>query len=111
MKSIITQVVSLVIAIWIVAIAILSVQNATPVALKFFTFQSIQLPAGVILAFAAAVGAISGAAIAPLALSSANPLSDNYESDNEPEEYIKEQPKVNTNVGANDWTERGSKDW
>ncbi|MDA0672767.1 MAG: hypothetical protein O3C67_03555 [Cyanobacteria bacterium] len=41
-------------ALWIVAIAILSVQNATPVALRFLWFQSVELPLGVILSFCAA---------------------------------------------------------
>ncbi|MDX2098046.1 MAG: hypothetical protein SFW36_09750 [Leptolyngbyaceae cyanobacterium bins.59] len=47
---------------WIVAIAILSVQNATLVSLKFFTLQSIQIPVGVVLSFSIGVG-ILGAAI------------------------------------------------
>jgi len=41
-------------AIWIVAIAILSVQNATPVAIKFLGLQSVELPVGVVLSFLAA---------------------------------------------------------
>ncbi len=41
-------------AIWIVAIAILSVQNATPVAVKFLGIQSVELPFGVVLSFFAA---------------------------------------------------------
>jgi uncharacterized integral membrane protein len=41
-------------AIWIVAIAILSVQNATPVAIKFLGLQSVDLPVGVVLSFFAA---------------------------------------------------------
>jgi uncharacterized integral membrane protein len=48
-------------AIWIIAIAILSVQNATLVSLKFLGLQSIQLPVGLILAASVGVGAIGGA--------------------------------------------------
>jgi hypothetical protein len=38
-------------ALWIAAIAILSVQNATPVALQFLWFESVELPVGVVLSF------------------------------------------------------------
>jgi uncharacterized integral membrane protein len=41
-------------ALWIAAIAILSVQNATPVALQFLWFESVELPVGVVLSFCAA---------------------------------------------------------
>ncbi len=54
---------SLVLAICAVAIAILSVQNATPVSLSFLAFQSIQLPVGVVLGFSFAVGTIGVALI------------------------------------------------
>uniref|UniRef100_B8HNK8 Lipopolysaccharide assembly protein A domain-containing protein n=1 Tax=Cyanothece sp. (strain PCC 7425 / ATCC 29141) TaxID=395961 RepID=B8HNK8_CYAP4 len=37
------------------AIAIFSVQNATPVALKFLLFESIQMPLGVLLALIASL--------------------------------------------------------
>ncbi|OLP20331.1 hypothetical protein BST81_00925 [Leptolyngbya sp. 'hensonii'] len=48
---------------WIATIAILSVQNATPVTLRFFSLQSVQLPAGLVLAFSTGIGAISMAAL------------------------------------------------
>ncbi|MEH2179877.1 LapA family protein [Nostoc sp.] len=57
---------SLVVAVWVIAIAIISVQNATPVSLKFLTFQSIQIPMGLVLAFSAVVGLISMALLQPL---------------------------------------------
>jgi uncharacterized integral membrane protein len=41
-------------ATWVVAIAILAVQNATPVAIKFLGLQSVELPFGVVLSFFAA---------------------------------------------------------
>jgi uncharacterized integral membrane protein len=56
---------SLILAGWVSAIAILSIQNITPVSLKFLTFETIELPVGIVLAFSVGVGAISGA-IAPL---------------------------------------------
>lgn len=43
-------------AVWVVAIAIIAVQNATPVSLQFLNFRSIEMPFGVVLAFCAAGG-------------------------------------------------------
>ena len=54
---------SSILAAWAVAIAILSVQNATPVSLNFLTFQSIQLPVGIALGFSFAVGIVGVALI------------------------------------------------
>jgi uncharacterized membrane protein YciS (DUF1049 family) len=56
----------LIIAVWVVAIALISVQNATPVSLKFLVFQSIQISFGLMLAFAVAVGLLSVAILQPL---------------------------------------------
>ncbi|MBH8576889.1 LapA family protein [Nostocaceae cyanobacterium CENA369] len=66
MKTLAPFFASLVVAIWVVAIAIISVQNATPVSLKFLTFQSVQIPAGLVLAFCAGIGLISMALLQPL---------------------------------------------
>lgn len=46
----------LICAVWVVAIAILSVQNATPIAVRFLVFRSVELPLGVILSFGVAGG-------------------------------------------------------
>lgn len=43
-------------ALWVVAIAIVSVQNATPVSVQFLTFRSVELPVGVLLSFGVAGG-------------------------------------------------------
>ncbi|MBD2593402.1 LapA family protein [Nostoc spongiaeforme FACHB-130] len=66
MKTIANLLISVVVAVWIVAIAIISVQNATPVSLKFLSFQSIQIPVGLVLAFSAAIGVIGVAVLQPL---------------------------------------------
>jgi len=50
-------------ALWIVAIAILAVQNATPVAVQFFGLQSIELPFGVVLSFFVAGAMVATAAL------------------------------------------------
>lgn len=66
-KKIPVILIGLIMAVLVVAIAILSVQNATPVQLTFFGLQSIQMPVGVVLAASVAIGAMIGA-IAPLIL-------------------------------------------
>ena len=55
-----------IIAVWVVAIAIISVQNATPVSLQFLVFQSIQIPFGLMLAFSVSVGLLGTAVLQPL---------------------------------------------
>lgn len=65
MKTIKNLLTSLVLAAWIGAIAILSIQNITPVSLKFLGVESIQIPIGVVLAFSVGIGSIGGA-ILPL---------------------------------------------
>jgi len=58
MKTLAVFLTTCIVAAWIAAIAILSVQNFTPVTFQFFTFQSIQIPIGIVLAFAVGLGAI-----------------------------------------------------
>ena len=55
-----------IIAVWVVAIALISVQNATPVSLQFLVFQSVQIPFGLMLAFSVAVGLLGTAVLQPL---------------------------------------------
>jgi uncharacterized integral membrane protein len=69
---------SLVVAGWVSAIAIISVQNYTPVSVKLLTFQSIQIPIGIVLGFSAALGVIGGA-IAPIFFRGYNSLNQNEE--------------------------------
>ncbi|MGB3510811.1 MAG: DUF1049 domain-containing protein [Microcoleaceae cyanobacterium] len=58
---------SLILALWVSAIAVISVQNATPISLKFIGFRSIEMPVGIILAFTVGVGLIiSGILLPPL---------------------------------------------
>lgn len=61
MKTIADFLTSLILAGWVGAIAILSVQNFSSVYLKFLIFQSVQIPAGLVLAFSVGIGAIGGA--------------------------------------------------
>ncbi|MTJ10338.1 DUF1049 domain-containing protein [Anabaena sp. UHCC 0204] len=66
MKILVNFLISIIIAIWVVAIALISVQNATPISLRFLGFQSIQIPFGLMLAFSVAVGLLSAAVLQPL---------------------------------------------
>ncbi|MEM1171135.1 MAG: lipopolysaccharide assembly protein LapA domain-containing protein [Cyanobacteria bacterium P01_H01_bin.35] len=56
---------SIILALWISGIAILSVQNATPISVKFIGFQSIQIPVGVILSFSVGIGVIISSILLP----------------------------------------------
>ncbi len=53
-------IISLITAAWIVGIALLSVQNASIVNLKFVFWQSIDLPWGLVLAAAVGAGFVIG---------------------------------------------------
>ncbi len=53
-------------ALWVVIIAILSVQNATPISLKFLAFRSVEVPFGVVLGFCAAGGMVVTAGLMTL---------------------------------------------
>lgn len=84
MKTLAPFLISLVVAIWVVAIAIISVQNATPVSLKFLIFQSVQIPAGLVLAFSAGVGLIGMAILQPLwGVAGSQPRNSRLEEDAE----------------------------
>jgi uncharacterized integral membrane protein len=66
MKTVANLLTSLIIAFWVIAIAVISVQNAEPISLKFLSFQSIQIPFGLVLAFSAGIGIMSVAILKPL---------------------------------------------
>ncbi len=53
-------------AVLVVAIAVLSVQNATPVSLQFLAFRSVALPFGLWLGFGLAVGMVGTAGLLAL---------------------------------------------
>ncbi|WP_275337219.1 hypothetical protein [Nodosilinea sp. PGN35] len=54
---------ALVPALWVVAIAIIAVQNATPVSIQLLNLQSIAIPFGVLLAFCVAAGMLAAALV------------------------------------------------
>ena len=57
---------SFIVAFWVCAIAIIAIQNATPVSLTFLFFQSISIPIGLIIAFSVGVGLIVAALFKPV---------------------------------------------
>ncbi len=78
---------SVAIAFWIIAIAIISVQNATPITLKFLTFESISIPVGLLLAFCICLGIMGMALLLPLwSLTRSRQTS----SDDDPEFFVDE---------------------
>jgi uncharacterized integral membrane protein len=66
MRSFATLITSCIVAVWVGAIALIAIQNATPVALRFLTFQSIEIPFGLVIAFSVMVGIIGSAIAQPL---------------------------------------------
>jgi predicted membrane-bound spermidine synthase len=54
---------AVIVAGWISAIALISIQNITPISLKFLTFSTIPLPFGILLAFGVGIGILLGAII------------------------------------------------
>ncbi len=63
MKAFTNLLTSIIVAGWISAIAILSVQNYTAVSVKFLSFESIEMPVGIVLGFAVGVGLVCGAIV------------------------------------------------
>ncbi|WP_310487866.1 LapA family protein [Chamaesiphon sp. VAR_69_metabat_338] len=56
-------IISIIVAVWVVAIALVSVQNASLVNLRFVFWNSIDLPWGLVLAGGAAIGFFMGGCI------------------------------------------------
>jgi uncharacterized integral membrane protein len=54
---------SLILAFWVSAIALIAIQNATPVSLQFLTLRTIEIPLGLVMAFSASLGMV-GTAVA-----------------------------------------------
>ena len=66
MKTIANLIAALIVATWVIASAILSLKNVTPISLKFFTFTSIQIPFFLAIAFSVGVGIVLMALLQPL---------------------------------------------
>ncbi len=66
MKSLTTFFAATLLAFWVGAIAILSVQNFSPVRLRFLNLQLFEIPIGLVLAFSVGLGLIGMAVLQPL---------------------------------------------
>ncbi|MBF2063949.1 MAG: LapA family protein [Calothrix sp. C42_A2020_038] len=66
MKTVAKLLTCLLIAFWVIVIAIVSAQNGEPVSLRFLSYQSIQIPFGLLLAFSAGLGVIGMAVVQTL---------------------------------------------
>jgi lipopolysaccharide assembly protein A len=51
---------TIIIATWVIAIAIFSIQNIQNVSIKFLIFESITVPVGILLAACSVIGMILG---------------------------------------------------
>lgn len=72
-KSLTNLITAIIIALWLGAIAIFSIQNITEISLKFLLFESIKLPVGVLLSFCVGGGIILGSLLPLLWKSSKRP--------------------------------------
>lgn len=74
---------SIIVAVWVSAIALISVQNARPVSLRFLVFQSVEIPLGLVMAFSATLGMIGMGLTLPLQGSPPAPpeADDNFDED------------------------------
>ena len=54
---------SLILSAWVVAIAIISVQNFAPVSFEFLLFKSVEIPFGIVLAFSVGLGVVGMAVV------------------------------------------------
>lgn len=61
-----TLILALMTAFWVGAIALIAIQNAEGVSLRFLNFQSVEIPFGLLLAFSAAVGMVGTALLLPI---------------------------------------------
>jgi uncharacterized integral membrane protein len=57
---------SVIVAVWVCAIALISVQNARPVTIQFLFLRSVEIPLGLVLAFCVALGMVGVAIVLPL---------------------------------------------
>lgn len=66
MRSFATLITASLVAVWVAAIALIAIQNAAPIALRFLAFQTIDLPFGLVIAFSVVIGILGAAIVQPL---------------------------------------------
>jgi uncharacterized integral membrane protein len=60
MRAIANLLTAILIGAWLIAVATLSIQNVTPLSVLFLSFQSVEIPFGILLTFAVVVGLVVG---------------------------------------------------
>jgi uncharacterized integral membrane protein len=60
MRAIANLLTAILIGAWLIAVATLSIQNVTPLSVRFLSFQSVEIPFGILLTFAVVVGLVVG---------------------------------------------------
>jgi uncharacterized integral membrane protein len=73
---------SVIVAAWVCAIALISVQNARAITIQFLFLQSVEIPLGLVLAFCVALGMVGMAILLP-AWRSPNPQSNYQRNDSD----------------------------
>ncbi|MBF2000596.1 MAG: DUF1049 domain-containing protein [Synechococcales cyanobacterium C42_A2020_086] len=53
-------------SLWVSAIALVAIQNAAPVSLRFLGLQTVEVPIGLLLAFSVSLGMAMAALLLPL---------------------------------------------
>ena len=66
MRSFATLITASIVALWIGVIALIAVQNAAPISLRLLTFQTIEIPFGLVIAFSVMIGVLGTAIAQPL---------------------------------------------
>ncbi|MBD2327368.1 DUF1049 domain-containing protein [Alkalinema sp. FACHB-956] len=65
MRQTITALLSTIVALWTIVIAVIAMQNAEPVSLKFLGLESIPMPFGFVFALMVAIGMVGTALLWP----------------------------------------------
>lgn len=79
-----TLIIALVVGFWVCAIALIAIQNAGGVTLRFLTLQSVEIPFGLLLTFAFVLGMVGMALLLPVLRVGASGLRrgrDRYENE------------------------------
>lgn len=79
-----TLILALVVSFWVCAIALIAIQNARGVTLRFLTLQSVEIPFGLLLTFGFVLGMVGTALLLPLLTRGAGSLRegrDRYENE------------------------------
>ncbi len=115
MKAIRNLLTAFIFAAWIAIIAVFSIQNITPVSLKFFNLQTVEAPIGIWLTFSISIGIIAAVAIPiifpppkakKLPRSPRRTYSDRFEEDINYQRELEEDDPL-----TGDWGQDGRGEW